>query len=116
MEPDGELVSVDSRRQDQYAARNISLFYLQYRYMAIRDNNNNFAAIAKQIAGMKDFREAVLDMSLFYFMENSSLQKELPAADRLPAFAQGCRPETRPPRGGARICRSPESPVRARSQ
>ncbi|WP_276501687.1 hypothetical protein [Terrimonas pollutisoli] len=84
MEPDGELVSVDSRRQDQYAARNISLFYLQYRYMAIRDNNSHFAAIAKQIESMKDFREAVLDRALFYFMENSLLQKQLPAADHLP--------------------------------
>lgn len=84
MEPDGELVSTDSRRQDQYASRNISLFYLQYRYMAILDNNSHFAAIAKQIEGMKDFGEAVLDRSLFHFMENSLLQKELPVADHLP--------------------------------
>ena len=84
MEPDGELVSTDSRRQDQYAPRNISLFYLQYRYMAIRDNNSHFAAIAKQIESMKDFGEAVLDRSLFQFMENSLLQKELPVADHLP--------------------------------
>lgn len=84
MEPDGELVSTDSRRQDQYAPRNISLFYLQYRYMAILDNNSHFAAIAKQIESMKDFGEAVLDKSLFHFMENSLLQKELPVTDRLP--------------------------------
>ena len=83
MEPDGELVSADSRRQDQYAPVNIALFYLQYRYIAIRDNDSHFAAIVKQIESLKGFREAVLDRSLFLFMENSLLQKELPAPGHL---------------------------------
>jgi hypothetical protein len=60
------------------------LFYLQYRYIAIRDNDSHFAAIAKQIESQKGFREAVLDRSLFLFMENSLLQKELPVVAHLP--------------------------------
>ncbi|MBL7743395.1 MAG: hypothetical protein JNN00_07935, partial [Chitinophagaceae bacterium] len=84
MEPNGDLVSADSRRQDQYAARQSSLYYLLYRYMAIHDNDSFFAAIAKEIETRKGFSEAVLDRSLFYFLENDELQKTLPAPAPLP--------------------------------
>ena len=36
MEPNGDLVTNDSRRQDQYASKGIIPFYLHYRYMAIK--------------------------------------------------------------------------------
>lgn len=84
MEPDGDFVSFDSRRQDQYLARHASLFYLQYRYMATHDNSPMFAAIAKRIETMKGFDTVVLDRSLFYFLENERLQRQLPAAEALP--------------------------------
>ncbi|MFY7840282.1 MAG: hypothetical protein ACOVP7_08390, partial [Lacibacter sp.] len=46
IEPNGELVRNDSRRQDQYeaAAKPSTLFYLQYRYMAVHEKNKLFAA------------------------------------------------------------------------
>lgn len=86
MEPNGDLVANDSRRQDQYSAirpdgnvsNRVVNYYLLYRYMAIRDRNNNFAAIARAIEGMKGFEETVLSRSLIYFLEEPLLQKELP--------------------------------------
>lgn len=83
MEDNGELVSVDSRRQDQYAARSAAIFYLQYRYLAIRDNDVRFAAIAKKIESAVLFNKEVLDRSLIYFLENETLQQALPAAAEL---------------------------------
>jgi hypothetical protein len=84
MEPGGELVTTDSRRQDQYIGKTIVSYYLHYRYLAIKDNNSNFAGIAKLIEQMQGFNEEVMDRSLFYFLENELLQQELPAAATLP--------------------------------
>ncbi len=86
IEPDGELVSIDSRRQDQYVPRNSNIFYLQYRYMAIADNNKLFAAIAKDMEGKKDYKEIILNRSLFYFLENKTLQQQLPSLQLLPDY------------------------------
>jgi hypothetical protein len=86
IEPNGDLVTNDSRRQDQYlaAAKPVTLFYLQYRYMAIRDNNRHFAAIAKMIEALPGFEKDILTRSLFYFLENETLQQQLPSASELP--------------------------------
>jgi hypothetical protein len=80
IEENGELVSNDSRRQDQYAARSAAIFYLQYRYMANNDNNMQFAAVAKKIESAVLFDKEVLERSLFYFLESETLQQTLPAA------------------------------------
>jgi hypothetical protein len=85
IESNGDLVSNDSRRQDQYAARKSFIFYLQYRYIATRDNNSRFAAIANKIETFDGFDEDILHQSLFYFLENEDLQKQLPASSTLPA-------------------------------
>src|SRR6185369_8039308 len=50
MQPDGEIETVNSRRQDQDRPVHVANFYLQYRYMAIRENNPEFAAVARLIA------------------------------------------------------------------
>jgi hypothetical protein len=86
IEPDGELASMDSRRQDQYVPRKSNIFYLQYRYLAILDNNKLFAAIAKDMEGENDYQEIILDRSLFYFLENKTLQKQLPPYTYLPDY------------------------------
>lgn len=78
MEPNGELVTVDSRRQDQYMKQHILNYYLLYRYFAIKENNGTFAAIAGQIEGMKGFDEAVLSTALIHFLEEPLLQKKMP--------------------------------------
>lgn len=84
IEENGELVSNDSRRQDQYAPRMAGIFYLSYRYMAIRDKNPDFAAVAQQIETTRLFKEEVLDRALPMVMENALLQQQLPEAAPMP--------------------------------
>ncbi|WP_255474240.1 hypothetical protein [Pontibacter qinzhouensis] len=79
MEPNGDLVTNDSRRQDQFSSKNILDYYHHYRYLANRDNNAEFAAIASLIEQVDGFEEHVLTQSLFYFLEDPLLKKELPA-------------------------------------
>jgi hypothetical protein len=83
IEPNGDLVRNDSRRQDQYeaAAKPSTLLYLQYRYMAVHEKNKLFAAICKQIETTKDFEKDILTRSLFYFLEDETLQEQLPTAE-----------------------------------
>lgn len=78
MEPDGALVVTDSRRQDQYGSKSIVPYYLCYRYMAIKDRNGEFAAIAREIEQQEDFSEVVLKQSLCFFLEDALLRKPLP--------------------------------------
>jgi hypothetical protein len=78
IEPNGDIVTADSRRQDQWIPKNVMGYYLHYRYMAIKDNNKKFAAIAKQIENTKGFEEEILNKDLFHFLENSLLQQTLP--------------------------------------
>lgn len=78
MEPDGSLVVNDSRRQDQYETVSILLYYLSYRYMAIRDGSGEFAAITRFMEQMKGFGDVVLKQSLCFFMEDPLLVKPLP--------------------------------------
>lgn len=92
MEPNGDLVANDSRRQDQYSwirpdpntSLSILTYYLLYRHLAIRDNNNSFAAIARMMEQMQGFEERVLNRDLIYFLEEPLLQKELPNPATLP--------------------------------
>lgn len=90
-EPNGDLVTNDSRRQDQYPWRpdpnsslSISNYYLAYRYLAIHDNNKLFAAVAKMIEALPGFEERWLPRALINFLEEPLLQKELPEPGTLP--------------------------------
>ena len=78
-EPNGDLVTIDSRRQDQFAPISILNFYHDYYYLAIVDNNPEFAAIARFIETLKGFDERVLDDLLVYFLEDPLYKKPLPA-------------------------------------
>lgn len=84
METNGDLVSNNSRRQDQYLCRHSTIFYLQYRYLAIHDQDRHFAAICKMIEATPLFDKEVLQQGLFYFLENESLQEPLPSPAALP--------------------------------
>lgn len=85
LETDGDLVSNDSRRQDQYLARHSTILYLQYRYLAILDQDRHYAAICKMIEATPWFEKEVLQQGLFYFQENESLQEIIPSPSVLPA-------------------------------
>jgi hypothetical protein len=84
MEANGDLVSNNSRRQDQYLCRHSTIFYLQYRYLAIHDQDRHFAAICKMIEATPWFDKEVLQQGLFYFQENETIRETLPAAATLP--------------------------------
>lgn len=77
-ELNGDVVSVDSRRQDQFSTSRITRFYLQYRYMAIITGNPLFIEMARKIERLPEFKDQVLAHSLAAFMDNRELQKELP--------------------------------------
>jgi hypothetical protein len=78
-EPNGDVVTVDSRRQDQYMKCSIVTYnYINYRYMAINDGNKQFAAIAAQMESMNSFEQDILNKNFFHFLDDELLQKPLP--------------------------------------
>jgi hypothetical protein len=83
-EHNGDLVSNDSRRQDKYQQISIVIFYLHYRYMAIRDNNAMLAGICQFIETLESFEERIVNTALYLVLENETLQKELPQATAPP--------------------------------
>jgi len=79
MEPNGDLVVNDSRRQDQWSGKRMTAFYIQYRYMANKDANGKYAAIVKLIEAMDDFENDVIRRDFYHFLEEPLLQQQLPA-------------------------------------
>ena len=79
MEPNGDLVINDSRRQDQWSGKRMTAFYIQYRYMANKDANGKYAAIVKLIEAMDDFDNDVVKRDFYHFLEEPLLQQQLPA-------------------------------------
>lgn len=78
MEPNGDLVVNDSRRQDQWSGKRMTAFYNHYRYMANRDRNGRYAGIAKLIEAMDDFENDVVKREFYNFLEAPLLQQQLP--------------------------------------
>jgi hypothetical protein len=85
MQPDGELESVQSRRQDQVRPVHVANFYLQYRYMAIRDNNPAFAAVARLIAARPGENLVEGANPVIHFLEEPLLRQPLPEGGAVPA-------------------------------
>lgn len=84
MEPNGDLVVNDSRRQDQWSSKSITAFYLHYRYMAIKFSNGMFASITRFIETLPGFDKEVAGSCIYDFLENPLLQQQLPALATLP--------------------------------
>ncbi len=82
-ETNGDLVTVDSKRQDQFMNIKVNKFYLQYRYMAIHTKNPMFAYMVKLIESLPEFTTDILPDSLAFFMENPELQKEIPVEGKV---------------------------------
>jgi hypothetical protein len=78
MEPNGDLVSNDSRRQDQYKPLSALPYYIHYRYMANLDGNGKMAAIAKQIESIKGYEQNFNYQSLFHILENPLILQKMP--------------------------------------
>lgn len=83
-EPNGDLVTVDSKRQDQFMDLKAINFYLQYRYMAIVTKNPMFAYMVNAIEKLPEFENSILSGSLVHFMENEELQKQIPVKASVP--------------------------------
>jgi len=77
-ELNGDLVTVDSKRQDQFMDITVTKFYLQYRYMAIHTGNSLFAYMVKLIEKSPDFDKYILQDSLVEFMGDPELQQQIP--------------------------------------
>ena len=84
MHPNGELETVGSRRQDQGMQAWISNYYLQYRYMANRDQNRQFAAAAR-FAEQIGLEKAEDRIPLVQFLEEPLYRQKLPTPEALPA-------------------------------
>lgn len=80
--PNGEVVTEASNRQDKGTIGNMSKYYYCYRFMALRANNGQLAAMARQIEKTSTTQQ--LARYLDYFLEDPTLWKELPANKPLP--------------------------------
>lgn len=76
-ETNGDLVTVNSKRQDQFMNLTVIKFYQQYRYMAVHTNNPVFAQMVNLIENLPAFTAEVLSDSLVFFMENEELRKPI---------------------------------------
>ena len=84
IEDDGEMVCLDSRRQDQFNPISSLKTYFTYRYMAIQEKNEFFASITREIESLDRFQGSILSRSLHRFMSSDILKKELPGGIDLP--------------------------------
>ena len=82
--PDGEVETVGSRRQDQFMTASISNYHLEYRYLAVKDQNRAFAGVVRLIEG-KESEMNRLAGSLIYFLEEPLLKEKLPEDLPLPS-------------------------------
>ena len=79
--PDGEVVTEASTRQDKYQRGSMGRYYYSYRYLALRDGNGRFAAMARQIEATAQGR---LAGELNAFLADPTLQRPLPPSAPLP--------------------------------
>jgi hypothetical protein len=81
LEPNGEVETVHSRRQDQTQIRAIWPYLLQYRELALLDGNSQFARLARMIE-----RRGVGELGDFLaeVLERPALGAQLPAEAELP--------------------------------
>lgn len=87
IEPNGEVESVHSRRQDQTALRYLPEFWLQYRELAIHDGDARFAAVAALLQERgtdQTFGETPLGDRLAEVLDRPELARPLPSQAPLP--------------------------------
>lgn len=77
----GEVVSEGSGRQDKYQRGTVERYYYPYRYMALYDQNGQFAAMASYL---EEHETKAISNALAYFVEDHDLKKPLPPASALP--------------------------------
>jgi hypothetical protein len=87
IEPNGEVETVHSRRQDQTRIRHLPEFWLQYREMALRDGDGRFAAVAALLQERgtdQTFGETPIGERLAQVLDRPELAAPLPESTSLP--------------------------------
>ena len=84
MERNGDLVTLDSRRQDQNYNLDMTRYYFQYKYLAHHYQDPFLGAITNEMEGLKGFDQYVLS-NLITFMEEPVLLSPVPATAPLPS-------------------------------
>jgi hypothetical protein len=79
--PNGEIVTEASGRQDNSIVGFLENYYYPYRYLAIKDQNPQFAAACRLI---EQTAFSKVTGFLHYFLEDPSLWQELPGSTPLP--------------------------------
>ena len=80
--PNGEVVTEGSSRQDRGVIGKMSVYYGNYRYMSILDNNGQMAEVCRLIERTNS--PQALAGYLGYFLENPQISRELPTSHALP--------------------------------
>jgi hypothetical protein len=78
--PNGEIATEASGRQDQFKVGFMEHYYVPLRYMALHDNNGQFAKIVRQIE--QAVPEKLLSY-LVYLLEDSGYRESLPQSSNL---------------------------------
>lgn len=80
--PNGEVVSEASGRQDRDTIGTMERYYYSYRYMAIYDEDGEFAAMTRQIPLTVTGARLVRELGML--LEDDFLRKDLPASAKMP--------------------------------
>src|SRR5690606_28518269 len=81
LHPNGEIVTEASGRQDNSIIGTLENYYYPYRYLALKDNNPQFAAACRLIEETAATKTAGF---IQYFLEDPTLWKDLPKGGELP--------------------------------
>ncbi|WP_458086332.1 hypothetical protein [Streptomyces malaysiensis] len=87
LEPDGEVETVHSRRQDQKTVKHLSEYWLQFRALALRERDGRFAAVAATVqrrGADQIFDETPLGDFLAEVLDHPELAAPLPGATAVP--------------------------------
>ncbi|MFD0444406.1 hypothetical protein [Streptomyces rhizosphaericus] len=87
LEPDGEVETVHSRRQDQKTVKHLSEYWMQFRALALRERDGRFADVAATIqrrGADQTFDETPLGDFLAEVLDHPELAAPLPDATATP--------------------------------
>ncbi|XOV91636.1 MAG: hypothetical protein ACFHWX_15655 [Bacteroidota bacterium] len=82
LHPNGEVITEVSGRQDRARIGTMEGYYFPYRYLALHDDNQQFAAMCKLIE--ETAFDKISGPSLHYILEDQSLWKKLPKPSTIP--------------------------------
>ncbi|MFI0778333.1 hypothetical protein [Streptomyces sp. NPDC021212] len=88
VEPNGDVETVHSRRQDEKTVKHLSEYWLQYRALALREKDGRFAAMAETVqrrGADQTFDETPLGDFLAEVLDEPELAAPLPKATAVPS-------------------------------